>query len=108
MSGEAFRPYGNSILVLTSSSTGAAAQQVSTASASQVLLTNASTALTVYVAFGGSSIAAGCPTTSTPCAGMAIPFGQMKVFSYGPANNYISAVTSAGSAILYAQPGSGI
>ena len=104
----AFRPQGNSLLILTSSSTGAQAQQLSTGSATEVMLTNASTAAVVYVAFGSSSIAAVCPTTSAPGVGMALPFSFAKVFSYGPANNWISAVTSAGSATLYAQPGSGI
>ena len=104
----AFRPQGNSLLILTSSSTGAAAQQLSTGNATSVMLTNTSTALPVYVAFGSSSVAAGCPTTGTPALGMALPFNSAKVFDYGPGNLWISAVTSAGSATLYAQPGSGI
>lgn len=109
MSNPGFRPQGNSILVLTSSSTGQPAQQISTAGIVETYIANSST-VPIYVAFGSSLVAAAVPTTATPAAGMCFPSGSGGVLATGPnpTVNWISAVTSAGSAPgVYATPGSG-
>ena len=61
----------------------------------------------VYLAFGTSSVAAGVPTTGTPCPGLCLPSAQAQVFNYGPNANWLSAVTSAGSASIFVTPGAG-
>jgi hypothetical protein len=108
VSGDAFRPVLNTSLILVSSSTGLAAQQVSSSYTPAVLLSNPST-VAVYIALGTSSIAAGQPTTAAPCPGMCLPAGRERVFSLGPgpSASWCSAVTSAGAAILFSTPGSG-
>lgn len=109
MSNPGFRPQGNTILVLTSSSTGQVAQQISTSGIVEAYLANAST-VPIYAAFGSSLVAAAVPTTSTPAAGMCFPSGSGGVLATGPnpTFSWVSAVTSAGSAVgVYVTPGSG-
>jgi hypothetical protein len=106
-----FCPQGNTVLVAASSSTGVAATQLTTNPGIQMAyIANPSTALPVYVAFGSSSVAASYPSTTTPSAGMCIPFNSARVFVISPSltNNWISAVTSAGASLgLFATPGYG-
>lgn len=108
MSNPGFRPQGNTILVLTSSSTGQLAQQVSTSGIVETYVSNPST-VPIYIAFGSSSIAAGAPTTAIPAAGMCFPSGSGGVLATGPnpTVNWVSAVTTSGSAAVYVTPGSG-
>lgn len=107
----AFQPQGNTVLVAATSSTSVAPTQMSTAIPAGVLITNPST-VSVYIAFGSSSVAAGQPTTGTPCVGMCLPGSmQPRAFVIPPstANNWISAVTSAGTAApgIFVTPGFG-
>lgn len=113
----AFQPSGPTVLVAATSSTGAAATQLSTTPGvcNGVRLcyptTGSTPGVPVYVALGSSSIAAGVPTTATPALGLPVRSGETITIFVGPGlnSNWISAVTSAGSAVggLYATPGYG-
>lgn len=104
----AFRPSGNTVLVVASSSTSALATQWNTGNMSQCWVSNQST-LAVWLAWGSSTINAAIPTTGTPCQGLALPSTLSRCFTIGPNNNaaWISAVTSAGTANIYVTPGVG-
>lgn len=106
----AFRPAGNTILVVASSSTGVAATQWSstlTAANMTVAWTANTGAVPVYLAFGSSSVAAAIPTTSGN-PGLTFPSSYAKALSVGPGlNAWVSAVTSAGTANVYLTPGDG-
>lgn len=109
MSNESFRAAGLSVLVAASSSTSAAPTQVVLNNGlPTVYVANPST-VPVYIAFGTSSVTAGCPTTAVPCAGLCLPSGQGQAFNAGPAvlTSWLSAVTSAGSASIFATAGTG-
>jgi len=114
MSLEAFSPSGPTVLIAATSSTGQAPTQISTGAGMSFVVrltapTSAGAGVPVYVAFGSSSVAAGVPTTTTPTFGVPIQAGvRSAVFTVAPstANNWISAVTSAGAASLFATPGS--
>lgn len=115
MSLNAFQPQGNTVLVAASSSTGAAATQISTnpgvAGLRITYPTTTNLAVPVYIALGSSSVAAAVPTTSAPAAGMPISPGADVRLSYPQnlTNNWISAVTSAGTAApgIFVTPGFG-
>lgn len=99
-----FQPQGNTALVLATT-TASAPQQPSTGSIQGLLLTNQSTN-DAWVAFGVSTATAVLPTTSTPSAGM--PLLQRSQATFGvPPNVWLSAITTAGTAAIYATPGFG-
>ena len=104
----AFRPSGNTVLVVATSSTGQTPTLWSTGNMSGCWVSNQST-LAVWLAWGSSAIAAGIPTTAAPCAGLALPSTLSRCFTLGPNNAvaWISAVTSGGSANIYVTPGYG-
>lgn len=104
----AFRPCGNTVLVVATSSTGQLATNWSTGNMSQCWVSNQST-LAVWLAWGSSTVAASIPTTGTPSLGLALPSTLSRCFTVGPNNNvaWISAVTSGGSANIYVTPGIG-
>lgn len=93
----------NSLLVAASSSTGQPATQVGAGGQQGVYIANPSTS-PVYLAFGSSSVAASVPTTAAPGLGICVPAGQGKDFTTPP-QGWLSAVTSAGSASIFATPG---
>jgi hypothetical protein len=100
----AFQPMGPSALVAASSSTsGVSPTQVCTGSQQGMYLANPST-IAVYVAAGSSSVQAACPTTSVPAVGQCIPAGTQEHI-WSPPAGWLSAVTSGGSASLFATPG---
>jgi hypothetical protein len=104
MSITAFQPMGTTKLISVSSSTaGAEVTQICTGSQQGMHIANPST-IAVYVAAGSSSIQAACPTTAVPFAGLCIPSGQERVLTTPPFG-WLSAVTSAGSAQVFATPG---
>lgn len=105
----AFLPLGNTVLVAASSSTAGTPTQWNTGNNSGCWVANGST-IGVYLAFGTSLVQAAQPTTTLPCPGLALPSSSAKAFTVGPnVTNYgwISAVTSAGSALVYVTPGLG-
>ena len=115
MSLEAFSPSGNTVLVAASSSTSVAATQLTTTPGVSHMVrvvypSTSGTGVPIYVAFGSSSVSAAVATTATPAAGTPIAAGTERVFTIAPstAANWISAVTSAGTAApgLFATPGS--
>lgn len=103
MSLTAFQPNGNSVLVAASSSTASTPTQVCAGNQQGMWIANNST-IPVYLAIGSSSIQAACPTTAVPCAGLSLPAGQCRPFTTSPAG-WLSAATSAGSALVSATPG---
>ena len=118
MSLNAFQISGPTVLVAASSSTGLAPTQLSTSpGVSQgVRLCYPSTAgllsgQPIYVALGSSSVAAAVPTTSAPASGFPLAAGTERTILASPNKsfNWISAVTSAGTAApgLFATPGYG-
>jgi hypothetical protein len=113
MSLQSFAPSGNTVLIVATSSTGVAATQMaSTPGVSHVLRVSvpstSGVGVPVYLAFGSSSVAASVPTTAGS-AGIPVMAGvRAAMFTVSPstANNWVSAVTSAGSVNLYITPGS--
>lgn len=101
----AFQPQGNTALVSVTTSTAIAATQVCTGNQQGMYLANMSTNA-IYLAMGSSSIGASLPSTTTPSAGTCLPAGGYRAFTCPPAG-WLSAVTSAGTATLYATPGFG-
>lgn len=100
----AFQPMGNTVLVAASSSTASTPTQVSTGSPPGMFLSNGST-IPVYIATAATSaVQAACPTTAVPCPGMCIPVGWGVPIT-SPPGAWLSAATSAGSALLFATPG---
>lgn len=105
MTFRSFIPMGPSKLVAASSSTaGGEITQVCTGNQQGMWVANPST-VPVYVAAGSSTVQAACPTTAVPATGMCIPNGQAVPIVVPPAG-WLSAVTSAGSATVFATPGS--
>ena len=105
----AFRPTGNTVLVIATSSTGTAATQWSTGGMPTCFCVNASTA-PVYLAWGSSLVTAGIPSTGTPIQGLVLLSTLSRCFQIGPspsASGWVSAVTSGGSANVYITPGVG-
>lgn len=106
----AFRPAGNTVLVVATSSTGQLPTQWSAGNQAGCYIANGSTTM-VYVAFGSSVVAASQPTTAAPCLGLAMPSSTARAFTFGPntANSgWVSVVTSAGSsAFVFITPGFG-
>jgi hypothetical protein len=104
----AFRPSGNTVLVVATSSTGQLPTQWNTGNMSACWVSNQST-LAVWLAWGSSTAAAVIPTTGTPSQGLALPSTLSRCFSLGPNNAlaWISAVTTGGSANIYVTPGIG-
>jgi hypothetical protein len=108
----AFQPSGITKLVAASSSTSVAATQVCTGSEQGMFVSNPST-VTIYLAFGSSTISAAAPTTAVPASGLCLPAGTKHAFATpgSPAAvGWLSAVTSAGSAApgIFATPGFGL
>lgn len=104
MSNQAFQISGLSVLIAASSSTGLAPTQVSTGNQGGMFVSNPST-VSVYVAYGSSTIAAAVPTTAAPARGDCIPAGRCR--PYATPSIWLSAVTSAGAANVFATPGYG-
>lgn len=99
----AFQPSGNTALIAASSSTASTPTQVSTGSQAGMYVANPST-IPVYLAFGSSLVQAACPTTAVPCPGLCLAVGDARPFATPPAG-WLSAATSAGSALVFATPG---
>lgn len=63
---------------------------------------------TVFINFGGSSVAAAIPVEDTPAAGIPIPSGMVEVYEVG-ALTYIAAICAAAeSAVIYLTSGDGV
>lgn len=70
---------------------------------------NGSTAA-VYLAFGSSTVQAAQATTALPSVGLQLPSSASRCFSVGPNPSnagWVSAVTSAGAALVFVTPGIG-
>jgi hypothetical protein len=104
----AFRPAGNTVLVIATTSTSAQATQWSTGNMSGCWVSNQST-LAVWLAWGSSTINASIPTTAAPSQGLALPSTLSRCFTIGPNNNaaWVSAVTTGATANIYVTPGIG-
>ena len=102
----AFQPSNaNTQLIAATSSTASVATQVCAGSQQGMAVANPST-LPVYLAFGSSSVQAAVPTTAVRAPGLCLPAGNHRAFATPPAG-WLSAVTSAGSANIFATPGFG-
>lgn len=109
MSFTAFQQQGPTVLVAATSSTGTAATQVCTGNQQGMFLSNPST-VPIYCAVGSSTVAAGQPTTATPCPGLALRAGASFTLTVAGGSSvvgWLSAVTSAGAAApgVFATPG---
>ena len=106
MSITAFQPGGKTCLVVASSSTAGIPTQVNTGNQQGMLITNASTAArNAWLAFGQTSaIQAVIPTTTTPGTGIFLPPNVPRAFTVPP-GGWLSAITTAGTASLFATPG---
>lgn len=106
MAFNAFMPRATTKLVAASSSTsGAEVTQVCTGSEQAMYIANASTT-PVYLATAGTSVVqATVPTTATPATGQCIPNGAPPLLIVTPPGGWLSAVTSAGAANVFATPG---
>lgn len=99
-----FQPMGLTSMIAPTTAASAAIQP-STGSIQGIKIANLSTN-DAYVAFGTSSVAAVYPTTSNPGLGMAILQRSDQSFVFPP-NGWISALSSAGTALLAVTPGFG-
>ena len=102
----AFLPQGATKLLSVSTSTAIDATQVCTGGQQGMYIANPSTNA-VYLAFGSSSVGASLPSTGTASAGLCLPNGAAGTFRTPPAG-WLSAVTSAGTATVYATAGEGL
>ena len=100
-----FQPQGNTSMVALTTAASAGIQP-STGSIQGVKIANLSTN-DAYVTFSPtSSIAAIYPTTSVPNLGMPVLQRSVETFVFPP-NGWLSALTSAGAALLAVTPGYG-
>lgn len=107
---QAFQPQGNTVLVAASSSTASTATQWSTNNGIFGVRCVSGSTIPVYCAFGSSLVQAAAPTTTLPCVGTPImPNQPTAIFSItsNPTYSWVSAATTAGSALLFVTPGFG-
>lgn len=96
-----FTPYGlDTTAVSVSGTTASGALNLPTAPSNSSVRVYNGTAVTVFVQFGNSAVAA---TT----AKMPIPAGAVEVFQIGDATTYIAGITASGTGTLYATTGRG-
>lgn len=102
----AFQPQGTTKLVAASSSTASTPTQVSTGNHQGMQVVNASTAaLNVWIATAHTSdVQAQIPTTATPATGMFLPPNEPLNLTTPP-GGWLSAITTAGTASVFATPG---
>lgn len=94
---------GNTILVTASTNSAATLLAVQSL---QVMLYNAGT-VTVYVAFGASTVAATVPTGTASANSIPIPAGAIMVFTRAVGQDYIACITASSTAVLTATAGAG-
>lgn len=100
-----FIPEGVTSLINASSSPSAGVQ-ISTGNVAGVRFMNTGV-VPIYIAMGSSGVSATQPTTSAAATGIPLMAGSIETFDVRP-GFWLSAVTSAGNALLYATPGSGL
>ena len=103
---EAFQPQGNTILI-AGTTTASVAVQPSTGSIIGCRISNIATGVTYIAVSPSSGISAVIPTTSTPANGFPLLPNSAETFNVAP-NFWLSAITSAGTAQIFATPGFGI
>ncbi len=100
-----FIPEGNTSLIGVTT-TASTAAQISSGSVSGIRVANVGV-VNVYLAIGDSTVTAVLPTTSAAAAGMPILPNSVETFDARP-GCYLSAITTGGTAQLYATPGAGL
>lgn len=100
-----FMPEGATSLIAVTSTPSTAAQ-ISSGNVAGVLITNLGSVV-AYIAMGSSTVSAALPSTSAPATGSPVLPNSAATYEVRP-GFYLSAVTSAGTAALYATPGSGL
>lgn len=100
MSTPAFSPMGSTVNLAATTTTGNVALSGFGAGGGNVRLYNSGT-VTVFVAFGGSAVAA------TTTASMPLPAGAVEVFAVGEVL-YLAGITASGTATVYATIGQGV
>ena len=103
---EAFQPMGDT-LVITAGTAASTAVQCTAGSNYSYRFYN-SGVTPVYVEAGLTSTAlAVIPSSGTPANGMPLAPGAIEVFNLGP-NQFLSAISSAGTNVLYVTNGFGV
>lgn len=107
MSNESFRPTGNTLLCSVTTSTSLGPTQVNPGNMPAIYVANPSTN-SIFIGFSSSAAPTASVPTTSGAIGLCIPAGQGQVFNAGPTLNcWLSAVTSAGTASVYATAGTG-
>ena len=100
-----FKPNGNTFLV---SGTTTAALSTAACGGTAMRVVNQSSAVTAYVAFGSSTIAAVVPSSATPGVGAPVLPLTSQVFGMAGSQSWVSVIASsaAGASVNYT-PGTG-
>lgn len=107
---QAFRAQGNTSMVTLSTTAASTAIQLTTAGEQTVriaIIGTAGSSAIVYLALGSSAASAAVPTSGTPGTGFAMVVPSAETFTVRP-NPYLSAVTTAGTVLVFATPGDGM
>lgn len=101
----AFQPQGNTALIAATTAASVGIQP-STGSIIGMRLAVVGS-VPVFVAFGSSGVVAALPTTAVPGTGIPMQPNSVETFNFAP-NTWLSAITTSGTAQLYATPGFGV
>ena len=102
----AFQPQGATSLI-AATTTASAAIQIATGGQQGCKVLVVGSTQHVFLAFGVSTATAVLPTTSTPALGIPLQPSSDQSFTV-PANAWVSAITSSGTASVYITPGFGL
>lgn len=102
---DAFLPQGLTSLVIATT-TASTAYRFSTGSIQGCKILVQGSTQHVFTAFGQSSAIASLPTTSTPATGMPMHPNSDQTFSCPP-GDFVSFITSSGTANVFITPGIG-
>ena len=102
-----FQPQqGNSAMLINATTSPVSSTAALTGTA--VRVTNGSTTVSVYVAFGSSSITAAAPTTGTPATGAQVLPAMSQIFGVKGSQSWASVISSsAGPSPVTLQAGYG-
>jgi hypothetical protein len=100
----AFRAEGKTVKVAATTTSGGTAVQIHPGTSKHIRVWN-SGAAEVYVAFGGSAVAAAVPGAS-PEFGLPIPAGGVEIFT--ATEGYAAVIMGTGTANVFMTPGEGM
>jgi hypothetical protein len=109
MNSDAFKPTGlSAALAVTTTSTATPIQVLSSAGEpqSQNYLVSNATSQGVFLAVGGSAVAAVAPTAGSPANGLWLAGNSTQSFTFSP-KSYFAAIAPTATSTVYITPGTG-